>query len=222
MRGARALFSSGRTKKREGKAAVERDLWRTPEWLLERVRQVNAIALDPCGHPQSLVRAMVSWSGPDHGGTDGLAASWREVCDRFRGLAFANVPYSAAKQWVAKCIEEAADGAEIVLLVASRTGAQWFAPCWGADAGCFVRGRMEFIRHGDGKATSAPFDSFVGYWGPRVAQFVAAFDDVGELFRKAGSCERCLARAVADAEARVRAPELAAEDEDDRPTNGVH
>jgi hypothetical protein len=141
---------------------------------------------------------------------------WHEYAGS--GIVFVNPPYSQSKRWIAKCVEEASHGAEIVLLVASRTGARWFQPCWRADAGCFLVGRVKFI----GAATGAPFDSFLGYWGPHAERFVDVFDgDVGECFRRASPAVPCLRCAERDAAA--EAASRAGEPYDpERPTNGVH
>ena len=54
--------------------------WTTPDNVLERVRRLGPIGLDPCGNPEDHVQAALSWHGPhakdvEHRG-DGLQEGW--------------------------------------------------------------------------------------------------------------------------------------------------
>lgn len=47
--------------------------WNTPEEVLDLVRQLGAIRLDPCSNATSIVAATVQWDGRE---VDGLRSSW--------------------------------------------------------------------------------------------------------------------------------------------------
>jgi hypothetical protein len=66
---------------------------------------------------------------------------------------------------------------EAITLTPASTDAAWFDLLWGADALCFVSGRLYFIG-GDGRA---PFASVVGYFGRRRKRFTEVFGEVGKI-----------------------------------------
>lgn len=145
--------------------------WCTPEVVLERVRRMGPIGLDPCSNSRSIVRAKEEWRGPP--GTDGLAEPWTG-----HGLVFVNCPYGRGiGQWAAKCALEAMDGCEVVLLVPARPDTAWWheAVVPHAKAICFWRGRLSFL----GAPAGAPFPSAVIYYGKRTEAFGEAFHDAG-------------------------------------------
>lgn len=146
--------------------------WCTPEVVLERVRRVGPIMLDPCSNGRSIVRAKTEWRGPPHG-PDGLAEPWAG-----HGLVYCNPPYGRGiGQWVAKCALEALDGAEVIALVPARPDTAWWheAVVLHAAAICFWRGRLSFL----GAAAGAPFPSAVIYYGRRPDIFASAFREAG-------------------------------------------
>lgn len=137
-------------------SSVKHD-WMTPDNVLELVRQVGPIALDPC----------TTWENPTGAGTfifpdqeDGLDAPWARYAGR--GLTYVNPPYGRALPfWVKKCVEEAEQGAEIVLLVPARTDTRWAARVFEtADVVAFWKGRMRF----KGAPASAPFPTMLAFW----------------------------------------------------------
>lgn len=155
------------------------DLWQTPEVVLERVRRVGDIGLDPCAAPGNPTGAR-AYCYPEHPHPllrDGLAVTWAGAID----LAYVNPPYSQMKEWAAKAASEAALGTEIVSLVAARPDSRWFYElCWdSAQAVCFWKGRLKFV----GAPNAAPFPSAVVYHGPRPWAFEAAFNDAGRVLR---------------------------------------
>lgn len=145
--------------------------WCTPEVVLERVRRMGPIGLDPCSNPRSIVRAREEWRGPP--GVDGLAEPWAP-----HGLVYCNPPYGRGiGQWVAKAALERMDGAEVILLVPARPDTAWWheAVVPHAAAVCFWRGRLSFL----GADQGAPFPSAVVYYGHRFKEFTEAFGDAG-------------------------------------------
>ena len=149
----------------------DRPDWNTPPEVLDRVRRIAPIGLDPCGNEGSIVGARVTLSLDD----DGLAADW---CNA--GLVFVNCPYGRTiGHWTAKCVQEAALGATVVALLPARTDARWWQTTVPhAMRVCFWRGRLRFL----GAPASAPFPSAVVMWSrTRIddESFGDAFGDAG-------------------------------------------
>lgn len=156
------------------------DSWQTPEWVLDRVRAIDDIALDPCAGADTEIGAD-NYRGPDaKGRIDGLQATWAG------GLVFANHPYSKPAPWLKKAAIEAHNGAEIVTLSPASTGARWmFDHVYPVAHGRYwFKGRIRFIDPSTGKpAGCGRFWSVAIYYGPRVEKFFEAFAGVGELGR---------------------------------------
>jgi site-specific DNA-methyltransferase (adenine-specific) len=144
--------------------------WQTPECVLERVRKLGPIALDPCTNADNPVGAERFYTPRDFG----LSKPWAE--DAAGGLVYVNSPYGRElPEWVVKCVAEAALGAEMVALVPSRTDTRWFnAALDSCQALAFWRGRVKFR----GAKDCAPFPSALFYWGARQWEFAVAFRDV--------------------------------------------
>lgn len=150
-----------------------RDDWQTPECVLERVRQVADIGLDPCpGANGNHVGAANVAKG------NGLALPWRPMVQADE-LVYVNPPYGIAiLEWMRKCAFEARYGVEIVALVPARTDTRWFSIIWRtSQAVCFWRGRLTFV----GAKDSAPFPSAVAYWGSCIHDFMEAFGPAGKV-----------------------------------------
>jgi hypothetical protein len=147
--------------------------------VLERVRRIDAIDLDPCSAPGNPTGAAMFChpAASEDSRRDGLAlGGWHRA-----GLVYVNPPYSAMAAWAAKVANEAIGGAEVVTLVAARPDSRWFfRMVWDtAQAVCFWKGRLRFV----GAASSAPFPSALVYHGPRPWAFEAAFADAGKVVR---------------------------------------
>lgn len=156
-----------------------RDDWCTPPELLARVRAVAPIGLDPCSNRDSQVRAARAISREDT--PDGLSADWRALLGQ-EALAYVNPPYGRQLgRWVQKCADEAARGAEVVLLCPARPGTRWWRA--GVLQGraarvCFLFGRPRFLLGGSEIAGST-FDVAVIYWGAQAERFSSAFAQAG-------------------------------------------
>lgn len=156
-----------------------KDDWQTPDEVLELVRRVAPIGIDPCGAPGNPVRAKVCyWGGPDD--IDGLGLDWGRLARE--GLVYVNPPFSQAKKWAEKAIAEGViGGTEIILLLPARTDTKVFeALRKSADAVCFWHGRMKF----KGAPTSAPFPSALFYFGERAKVFERVFSPRGWVVRR--------------------------------------
>jgi phage N-6-adenine-methyltransferase len=149
--------------------------WRTPHGVLQLVRRVGEISLDPCSGEGSIVGAKVTLDGTAD--ADGLSADWHALAEG--GLVYVNPPYGRAiSSWVEKCaIEHLERGVEVILLTPSRTDTAWWHTgvrgC--ASAVCFWSGRITFL----GAKHGAPFPSAVIYYGARVERFRTAFASAG-------------------------------------------
>lgn len=162
--------------------------WRTPRDVLDLVEQVfgGKPDLDPCGHPDAFGLAARQVWLPEHLGDewsiagfaaelvigDGLLVSWASR------RVFVNPPFDDLAAWTAKCANEAWSGAEVILLLPSRTDtAYWHEPLATANLLCLWRGRMKFV----GAPASCPFPITLAYWGRRPAVFHAVFGARGMI-----------------------------------------
>jgi hypothetical protein len=152
--------------------------WTTPKPVLEVVQEVGPIALDPfcndAAHTKALAKACW-WEG-------GLTEPWNQQVHA--GLIFANPDYKHTKDAVTKCIHEAQQGVEIILLVAARTDTKWAHSAFrAADAVCFWEGRIRFENPPPESAGDAPsIPSMFVYWGPNRRLFMQAFAKRGVCF----------------------------------------
>jgi hypothetical protein len=142
--------------------------WRTPGVVLDPVRELGPIGLDPCANPRHPIAK--NWLA-----SKGLETHW--VKYKSRGLVYVNPPYGREiGKWVDKCIQEAKAGCEIILLVPSRTDTKWFNRAWKSmSAYCFWGGRITFV----GAPAPAPFPSVLFYWGERPDVFGEVFEGAG-------------------------------------------
>ena len=144
-----------------------KDDWQTPECVLERVRRIDRIGLDPASCPGNPTGARVHLTPKQ----DGLSCTWKNS-----GLVWVNPPYKPP--WYRTILSEANGGAEIVALLMAKPGAGYFQDLAGvASAICFWRGRLTFV----GAPATAAFDSALLYFGHRPATFRLAFRGAGWL-----------------------------------------
>lgn len=149
----------------------------TPEVVLERVRMMGPIRLDPCSNSWSTVGAEVRLDG-EHGRC-GLSHSWHQLARG--GLVFVNPPYGRGhlRAWVQKIAEEAQKGTEIIALVKGDHSTEWWRTLRKhARAICYWDGRIPFEggKHGSGNFASALF-----CFGPRPHLFAHIFCEVGDV-----------------------------------------
>lgn len=148
----------------------KRDSWNTPECVLDLVRKVGPIGLDPCSNSEAILTVGAAFSLT----AGGLEADWDELSGS--NLIYVNPPYGREiGKWVDKCAYDA--NTETIALLPARTDAKWFQTCWRAAALCFWRGRLRFV----GAQSSAPFPSVLVYWGARPYHFADVFSEVGKV-----------------------------------------
>lgn len=152
-------------------SSVDMD-WQTPPEVLDLVRQVAPIGLDPCTTKNNPVGAF-EWIWPEV--ANGLDLPWWPA----HGLAFVNPPYGRQlAPWAAKIAAEGQRGMELICLVPARTDTRWWRNIETAARVCFWRGRIRFV----GAPASAPFPSALGYWGPRPERFAEVFGARGGIW----------------------------------------
>lgn len=163
---------------------AKRGDWRTPPEVLELVRQVfgGRIGLDPCAAPEPEHSfAKGNFAGPTGSPADGLAHEWR-------GSVYVNPPFGELAAWAEKCaLEHRAHGAEVILLLPSRTDtAYWHEHLSAAALLCLWRGRMKFV----GAPASCPFPVTLAYFGHRPAVFHAVFAARGMIVAPSAPARR--------------------------------
>lgn len=176
----------------------DRDDWNSPSCVLDKVRELGPLVLDPCSNERSIVNAEVEFRLSR--GEDGLRAAWATL-GVAGGLVYLNPPYGdAIADWTRKATFEARRGAEIVALLPARTDTAWFQrDIATANALCFWRGRLRFgaavadqrqvALFDEARAQleepdeTAPFPSVIAYWGPRSERFVEVFSGCGITVR---------------------------------------
>jgi hypothetical protein len=152
--------------------ASERHDWQSPDNLLDLVRKLGPIVLDPCTDATNPCQAKRFYT------EGGLEQSWYEQGGA-TGITYVNPPYGRLIQyWVQKCIAESVRDVEIVLLTPCRPDTDWYdrarATC---KAWCEVKGRLRF----KGAPAPAPFPSAVHYWGPTPHLFAHYFTEIGRV-----------------------------------------
>ena len=130
---------------------------------------LGGIDLDPSWHPDSPVRARITYTADD----DGLTRPWR-------GRVYLNPPYGRTIDgWIAKLVADHAGGdiTEAIALLPARTDTGWFRRLE-AFPRCFIYGRPIFAN----ASAPAPFPSTVVYLGPNVSRFAHVFGELGGIF----------------------------------------
>lgn len=175
--------------------------WRTPPEILDLVRQLGPIRLDPCTTLDNPVGALFFSTAE----TDGLSVSWQRIGDNpiGSGLVYVNPPYGRAlKPWSQKIWQEGSlRRHEIIALVPARTDTGWWQNYIAKGRViCFWTGRITFwAKHPEtgeygpaviwSKKTQrwqkapAPFPSALVYWGPRADRFAEVFGPHGWIVR---------------------------------------
>lgn len=157
-----------------------KDDWQTPDELLDLVRMVGPIGLDPCTTKANPVGARRFFTSSDNG----LAQLWEESAlktpyDAPNGeIAYVNPPYGRGIiEWVEVCARSRCGMPSVLLVPARPDTAWWFRALETASAVCFWRGRLTF----KGAPAPAPFPSALFYFGPRKFRFADVFQDHGHV-----------------------------------------
>jgi transcriptional regulator with XRE-family HTH domain len=131
----------------------------TPQWFLDYVYTAfGEIDLDPCSHPQALVKAKRYICLPECG----IQSSWRGT-----QVAYVNPPFSAVVKWYRRASDAwiSGEAKTIVMLVPTRTDSDVFQRMVSRDADVlFLGGRMRF-ESPEGLSWHAPFALMLVIWG---------------------------------------------------------
>lgn len=128
--------------------SADKDEWATSQDFFDGLNSKYYFTLDPCADPNN-AKCSKFYTIDD----DGLTKDWGGE------TVFCNPPYSKAKDWVKKALEESSkSNTKVVLLVAARTDTKFFHDyCTKASQIFFIKGRLKF----GGSKNSAPFPSMV-------------------------------------------------------------
>lgn len=131
--------------------ALESDEWYTPKYIFDALGL--DFFLDPCSPPNGVpwIPAVAWYSIED----DGLSRTWR-------GRVWLNPPYSQPWVWVDK-LRAHGDGIALIPADTANRGFQRNAP--DADAVCFLKDRVTFVKVDNDNKTSARFPSALLAWG---------------------------------------------------------
>jgi phage N-6-adenine-methyltransferase len=149
--------------------------WQTPDDVLDVIRRMGPIELDPCTSADNPTGALAHFTPAE----DGLAKPWTSD-----GLVYVNPPYGRAMRlWMRKLRDEHQSGRvdEAILLIPARTDTAAWAQYVALDAiaVAFWHGRIRFRRAPAG----APFPSAFVYYGFRPRAFRDAFREHASIMR---------------------------------------
>ncbi len=122
----------------------------TPEWLLDAIRAVAPIGLDPCTTPENPTGAGAYYFLPRW---NGLEERWDYGVIEQDSIVYVNPPYDSLKLWLKKCEGEAFHGTKIYLLAPFRPQRKWFVDY---TKGCTVASLAPFPFVGHKSAFPAP------------------------------------------------------------------
>lgn len=147
----------------------------SPDVILEAVRDIGPIGLDPCTTGDNPTGAR--YIRTEDCDPNGLETAWHE----FGGIVYVNPPYGRHRgkrclEWVEKAIEESDKGAKVIMLLPARTDTSWFQRLFAYQL-CFIRGRLTF----KGQINGAPFPSALVNMGVTPRRFIAACEGLGAI-----------------------------------------
>lgn len=165
----------------------------TPPYILDPVRTAlgGVIDLDPCTEPDNPTNARVFYTAE----MDGAATSWNSPNI---ASVYVNPPYGKVRErWVARCLEAAASGSRVVLLIPSHTDTRLFHKAIAtASHVVFIKGRVKFgILRSNRRQEAAshpscligwnlpsaePLESLGAVWTLRAASFASDSEAGGE------------------------------------------
>lgn len=164
----------------------DHDEWRTPEWLLDMVREVlGAIDLDPasCAEANRTVRASTHYSKD----LDGLALTWWGVKEQRPSRVWLNPPYShpLVARFTDKLVSEYELGHidEAIAIYNNASETAWFQKLLRRFPLCFTAKRISF-NHPERASTQNRQGQALFYVGKRISRFAEVFGCVGTIVEK--------------------------------------
>lgn len=167
------------------------DEWYTPKWIIDDLKSVREIVLDPFGSQKSVVGAKVTWIYPQK---DGLSDDWGVDANPYQlGIVFSNPPFSLKAEftdhWVRQTPTFSAPNTLVthVAILPSKTEQPWFGKMLEhSDAVVFFKGRVAYDRLvGDEvvQGPQPPMGSVLFIRGEDTAQICSAFEKHGTVVK---------------------------------------
>jgi phage N-6-adenine-methyltransferase len=156
-----------------------KDVWQTPEWLIDLLTEHLTIDLDPCAAPStSIARHNLRLED----GNDGLEQDWVDVAGE-DFVAYVNPPFSEKNDWVQKVQEHMDEARLIIFLSPDSTDVQsWWHSFIAEDANYvwFSEGRMNFHDPSDDVEHTRPtFGTALSFFGEVPESLLRDLADVG-------------------------------------------
>lgn len=153
--------------------SLETDERWTPQNVLDVVRAVGLIGLDPCAPPSNPCGARRWYTEADNG----LEQPWR--CSAGE-VVYVNPPYSRGElaRWTSKIVRSASadPDLEIIALTPCDLGTQWARELFTHTAAfCGWHGRIAFVKPDGTYDQGAKQPSLFWYFGERPRRFFRAF-----------------------------------------------
>lgn len=160
---------------------AESDERYTPQGVLDVVRAVAPIGLDPCTTKDNPTGAKRWFTAEDNG----LGKAWFGEQPE---LAFVNPPYSRGQLllWALQVLEQVhqARGHEAIVLTPCDLGTKWAQALFeGCTAFAGWRGRIEFLTPDGSFDAGAKQPSLFWYFGERAERFARVFRDRANVVR---------------------------------------
>lgn len=146
--------------------------WNTPGWLLELVREVSSITLDPCSNQWSTVNAGFEILEVENG-LNAKRYDWAQLSRG--GLIYLNPPYNDPSPWAERALQEAQRGAEIMLCLPTSHSTDWWRSlAKGCDGLCLMKRRVNFLKEGKENGSSR-HETTIFYLGKQAWRFHRIF-----------------------------------------------
>lgn len=193
---------------------TEKDTWRTPPEILDLVRMLGPIVLDPCTADDNPTGASLFYTAKNPAPSNGAEWQTKRFAER---VTFANWPYSQNGAWARMLIEHADAvapfGQHVIGLANASSGTEWFDKITGAaHATCFVTQRLAFIDPAPPheKKPGNQWGTAIWYFGTEPDRFAEIFGSIGlVMVRHTPKDVERAARATLTAAARLNADEHA-------------
>lgn len=167
------------------------DEWYTPKWIIDDLKSVRQIVLDPFGSLKSAVGAKVTWIYPEK---NGLLDDWNADTNPYEyGIVFSNPPFSMkgefTEHWVRQTPTFSAPNTLIthVAILPAKTEQPWFGKMLQhSDAAVFFKGRVAYDRlAGDEvvKGPQPPMGSVLFIRGEDAAGVCSSFEKHGAVVK---------------------------------------
>jgi phage N-6-adenine-methyltransferase len=157
----------------------KKDVWQTPDWLIDGIQQHVTIDLDPCAGANTHI-GETNYRLED--GDDGLSQPWF-------GTVFCNPPFTQKTDWLDKAVT-AIDNTELILFVTpdSTDVQSWWHGSIVPHARYvwFSKGRVSYVDPtSDGERESPPFGTAISIFGDPPNTLLHWFDENGWVVTEA-------------------------------------